>query len=251
MRLWLVSDLHTNHAPWSPALVPEHDVMVIAGDLSRGLFETLTELDAIQRNTRRPVVLVPGNHDPAGDDLDCFAKARSGDDVHVLSSGQAVVINGVRFVGATLWTDWWLNDAEFASQAWAARHMPEYQSVTRDGGEPLWPIHTSSAHDRQRHAIKQALSQRHEGPTVVVTHHAPSGKSLGPGGLIGVEGAAYASDLEDLILRYRPALWVHGHIHSASDYWLGGTRILCNPRGYQRPDWSENSGWIEDLVVQV
>jgi hypothetical protein len=35
-------------------------------------------------------------------------------------------MDGVRFVGATLWTDWHLVDAEWASQSQAARSMPEY-----------------------------------------------------------------------------------------------------------------------------
>jgi len=27
-------------------------------------------------------------------------------------------------------------------------------------------------------------------------------------------------------------LWTHGHMHNASDYMIGETRVVCNPRGY-------------------
>jgi Icc-related predicted phosphoesterase len=66
-----------------------------------------------------------------------------------------------------------------------------------------------------------------------------------------VEAAAFASDLEELILRHRPVLWVHGHIHHATDYLIGATTVVCNPRGYQAESWSERSGWNEELVVEV
>lgn len=248
MKIWVVSDLHCDHYPWTPARVPGHDVMIVAGDLGDGALDAIGELLRIRRRAQGPIVFVPGNHDYFGDGLDRFEDVKVGG-VHVLSSGQAVVIDGVRFVGATLWSDWHLFDAEFASQAWAARSMPEYRHVRGPGGGKLWPIHTSAAHDQHRATIEAVLATPHAGPTVVVTHHAPSAKSIKRP--LDEADAAFASDLEDLIERYRPALWVHGHIHSASDYRLGGTRVVCNPRGYEGHDWYEDSGWDEGLVIDV
>jgi len=248
MKLWIVSDLHVNHLPWVPNCVPEHDVLVVAGDVSDNGGRTLRELHALHRRTGKPVIFVPGNHDAFDGPLEGFSPQLKGA-VHVLPAGQHALIDGVRFIGATLWSDFLLFDTEFASQAWAARHMPEYQHVWRHDGSKLWPIDTAAAHDRHRARIATELMQSFEGPTVVVTHHAPSAKSITGG--IDAASAAFASDLEDLIERHRPALWVHGHIHAASDYRIGGTRIVCNPRGYEGHDWYENSGWNEDLVVTV
>ncbi|WEJ31718.1 metallophosphoesterase [Devosia sp. SD17-2] len=126
MRLWIVSDLHTDHTPWSPSVVPHHDVMVIAGDISNSHETVLSELSRLQSLTGRPVVFVPGNHDLSGGPLDAFEHAGTGP-VIVLPAGQAVVIAGVRFVGATLWTDFEIAGDVHASEAWAARCMPEYQ----------------------------------------------------------------------------------------------------------------------------
>src|SRR5690606_31958333 len=155
--------------------------------------------------------------------------------IYVLPAGQSVVIAGVRFVGATLWTDFALSDDVHASEAWAARHMPEYQRVSAADGDLLWPEHTSEAHDLHRAAVDHTLAQPHAGPTVVVTHHAPSPLSCGH--RAGIEDAAYASDLTAMIRERSPDLWVHGHIHRRVDYVLENTRIIANPRGYESEDW--------------
>jgi len=136
----------------------------------------------------------------------------------------------VRFVGATRWTDWLLYATEFASQSWAARRKPEYAHVWKP-----------DAHERHLAAIEAALATPHDGPTVVVTHHAPSAKSVEV--TITAADAAFASDLEETVLRHRPSLWVHGHIRWHSGYVFGDTRVLANPRGYQGDEWGEKSGF--------
>ena len=169
--------------------------------------------------------------------------------IHVLSSGQSVVIGATRFVGATLWTDFGLADDRYASEAWAAKHMPEYQRVRRADGALIWPADTSAAHRQHRVAIEAVLSTPHAGPTVVITHHAPSAKSIA--GAVDIADAAFASNLEAMITRHQPTLWVHGHVHQHCDYLIGNTRVLANPRGYQGDEWGEDSGFVEDLVVEV
>jgi Icc-related predicted phosphoesterase len=68
--------------------------------------------------------------------------------------------------------------------------------------------------------------------TVVVTHHAPSASSVPPEHSGDWTSAAYASDLENLIKDFGPAVWVHGHVHERLRYRIGKTTIVCNPRGY-------------------
>jgi Icc-related predicted phosphoesterase len=71
---------------------------------------------------------------------------------------------------------------------------------------------------------------------LVMTHFAPSLRSLPDGSREQEAAGYYASDLETLILDLQPAVWVHGHIHTARDYTVGSTRILCNPAGYNGKD---------------
>lgn len=250
MRLWIVSDLHSDHSRWSPDYVPEHDLLIVAGDVADGMDNAMRELRVLHQRTGKPVIFTPGNHDLFGQHIDAFDQDLLGP-IYVLPVGENVVIGNVRFVCATLWTDWALVDKEFQAQSWAARSMPEYARVTRSDGELIWPIDTSNQHDIHRGAIERTLSRRHEGPTVVVTHHAPSPRSLRPGEERSVEAAAYASDLEQVMNMHGPDLWVHGHTHYAVDYHCGHTRVVSNPRGYQSDDWSERTGWQEDLVIEV
>lgn len=251
MRLWIVSDLHCDASLWSPAAVPAHNILVVAGDVSNSPEGAIAELQRIAQFTPAPIIFVPGNHDFFGSRLDDAFDGLVTGGVHVLRPGAPVEIGGVRFVGSTLWTDWQLRDQEFQAQAWAARHMPEYGYVTRADGELIWPRDVYDEHQRHRRAIEELLQVPHDGPTIVVTHHAPSIRSIHPGDRTDVSAAAYASDLTEIIERHRPELWVHGHVHHAVDYAVGDTRVVCNPRGYQSEGFSERTGWREDLVVEV
>jgi Icc-related predicted phosphoesterase len=89
---------------------------------------------------------------------------------------------------------------------------------------------------------------------IVVTHHAPHPKSVGPDFVGDKLNPLYASDLEELILDLKPALWCHGHMHSSSDYMIGDTRVVANPRGYSKPrslELPENSGFDPKFLVEV
>ncbi|ODT79160.1 MAG: hypothetical protein ABS76_21475 [Pelagibacterium sp. SCN 64-44] len=252
MRLWIVSDLHMDSMYWVPDRIPGHDVMIVAGDIDQAAADTEQVLLMLARWSPAPIIFVPGNHDVMGvglDAWDCGNEDLLARGIHVLSAGQSVVIGGVRFVGATLWTDFGLTNDRYASESWAARHMPEYQRVKRPDGGLIWPADTREAHARHRDSIEAVLAQPHAGPTIVVTHHAPSAQSIA--GAVDVADAAFASDLEGMIMRHQPDLWVHGHVHQHHDYLIGNTRIIANPRGYQGDDHGEDSGFIEELVVEV
>jgi hypothetical protein len=96
----------------------------------------------------------------------------------------------------------------------------------------LTPFDCLRLHNESRAFLEAELAEPFDGVSIVMTHHAPSGRSL-PGFRHGDPiSAAYASDLETLIEKTRPQLWVHGHIHTSSDYRIGATRVVCNPRGY-------------------
>ena len=64
---------------------------------------------------------------------------------------------------------------------------------------------------------------------------------------------AYHSSLEDVMLdNENIVLWTHGHTHHCFDYKIGQCRVVCNPRGYrQRSGWSEDTGWDEELVIEI
>jgi len=240
MRIWFLSDLH-HHASWpfeAPAVAPDADVIVIAGDATEELSRRAIPWIAETFNRfGLPVIYVPGNHDYYKANLTYeAAKAQlvaDHHDLHLLATGQSVVIAGTRFVGATLWTDFDLGQYGHVAEFEAGRSMNDFRYI-RFGAEyrKALPKDMIDAHYEQRARIEKILSQPFDGPTVVVTHHAPLERSLQTGRQEGPLDAAYASDLSDLIERYRPELWLHGHIHVSHDYIHDRTRIRTNPRGY-------------------
>jgi len=100
------------------------------------------------------------------------------------------------------------------------------------------------------HAVRwlgEALARPHPGPTVVITHHAPSLASVAERHRAQLETAAYASDLRSLLCA-GAALWIHGHTHFAVDDRSAPTRVVSNQRGY--PD-EPADGFDPALVVEV
>ncbi len=240
-RIWAISDLHEDVYPFVWPTPPEHDVLVVAGDAREKLPRALAWLRETAP-TDRPIVYVPGNHDawktrwprdlgPAHDQAQALG-------VHLLAEGEAVELAGTRFVGATLWTDFAISPGATAVARAEYDHgrMRDRQRITTTiwGGYSRWLSRDAIAsHRRHRAAIEDQLAQSFAGPTVVVTHHAPHPHSLRGGGWREPLDGAYASDLGDLFARAdAPALWIHGHVHESRDYRSGGTRIVCNPRGY-------------------
>jgi predicted phosphohydrolase len=245
-RLWIFSDLHQEwpENAWDPAAhaPPDgFDVAVVPGDIHTPLTSAIDWLS--DRLPGVPVVFTPGNHEfwwDRGDDRYTLADmadrgrdraARRG--IHLLMDG-AVEIAGSRFVGGTLWTD-----LSFGAYSWAhasgtaRRWMNDYRRIRRKASgahRHILPIETLALHQASRAFIDGALAAPFDGPTVVVTHHAPHPASLwDPHADLRW---CYASDLTDLIERRRPDLWVHGHIHTRTDYKVEATRIVSNPKGH-------------------
>ena len=243
-RIAVYSDLHYEHgsnfAP--PAeLSGQVDVVVLAGDISEGR-DGFDRAKAIAKTIKAPAVYVPGNHefyDGLLEDVIEELQDASDDTVHVLVN-DTVEIAGARFIGTTLWTDYRIRPNDYyTAVGQLRRQMNDYRFIKRRSESrnrrklnPRWVI---GLHREQRAWLESALAEPFEGPTVVVTHHAPSARSLDKNSerAKSLDAAAYASDLEYLIERYEPEAWVHGHIHDSLDYTIGKTRVLCNPYGYQ------------------
>lgn len=250
MKVWIASDLHTDAAPWEPE-VPDHDILVIAGDVGDGPGATVAELRRIQALTQKPVVFVPGNHDLLDSTLRPPEFEGLSWPIVLLRAGASIQIGDVRFIGATLWTDFELGDQGYRPQAWAIGSMPEYRTMRHEIEDRLiTPRDIGLEHDRDRSALEAALGRTCPGTTVVVSHHAPTGRSVPAEDRMHERWSAYASDLEAMIRRFQPALWIHGHIHEAVDYRCGATRVLSNPRGYPG-GWDKTQPWSPDLVLDL
>jgi hypothetical protein len=97
--------------------------------------------------------------------------------------------------------------------------------------------------------LREFLARGDPARTIVVTHHAPSIKSIADRYRADPVSAAFASNMDDFILEHQPRLWIHGHTHESFDYKIGKTRVVCNPRGYAST--KENKGFRPDYTLVV
>ncbi len=249
MRIQFVSDIHLEA---SPCAVPvAGDVIVLAGDIHNGL----AGLEWARKTFGdRPVIYVAGNHEYYGtvfpDFMTVLKATAEGSAVHVLEN-DGFETGGVRFLGATLWTDYRLLglDHQDRSMAVARKGMTDFKQISPARGRKVLPEHFAEAHQASKAWLHERLAEPFSGPTVVVTHHPPCGQSIHPRDHGDPLGPALASNLESMIMTFQPALWISGHTHYCCDYTLNRTRLVSNARGYFDSD--DTGGFKPDRVVEI
>lgn len=265
-RLLILSDLHLEFALFNPPNPASYDIAVLAGDIGVGL-KAVRWAQRESTFAGKPVVLVPGNHEFYGSErtrmLVQLREAAAGSNVHLIDRDE-VVLAGVRFLGATLWTDFELDVAGGTDvpQAMnnARRGLNDFAGQIRERGVDPGGRHLFTPQDAAReHALSRAwLHERLNAPstsavvaTVVVTHHSPSRRSIDARFQGSALNPCFYSDLPASFFQ-SAALWVHGHTHSSSDYLHHRTRVVANPRGYVRWDGAiENLSFKKDLVITL
>ena len=262
MRLLILSDLHLE--VWredAPAidLSGRPDAVILAGDIDTGS-------NAIAWAARTfgalPVLYVHGNHEGYGHQLEqmqmdvraaCARANAAGANIRLLD-GDAVELDGVRFLGATLWTDFLLFGEDRLEEALSAAqaYMPDYQRISTGGDKPrlLCAEDTAALHARHRDWLSAQLAQPFDGATVVITHMAPSMHSVEGRFATNLGSPAFASQLDALVAQ--ADLWVHGHMHASLDYRIEDCRVVCNPCGYQMADgMPENEQFNPGLTIDL
>ncbi|MDE1947701.1 MAG: metallophosphoesterase family protein [Burkholderiales bacterium] len=252
MKINILSDLHLDYAPMDRP-VNEADLVVLAGDISRP-----REAVAWALRLGKPVLYVAGNHEFYGGSID----ATQGQ-LRMLCAGTALqfldcdetVIQGVRFLGATLWTDFALfgESRRAAAMELGRRALHDFSHIRlREGqGEPFRPSDAAALFDRHAAWLGARLAAPHPGPTVVVSHHAPAPQSIHRRFEGSPINPCFVSDAWQRLGAGRADLWIHGHTHDSFDYRIDSTRVVCNPRGYVRGATRENPNFDPHFVVEI
>lgn len=260
MNIQLLSDLHLEaHPHFTPTPAPGADVLVLAGDI--GSYQPGSQLTDTDFGLGRfahwpvPVLFVPGNHEYDAQDFDeAHARLRASCErlgIHWLER-QTLVLQGVRFVGTTLWSDFdaLADDAQVSSlterlrlrdKAYRAANFYLRKTGGTRAGEPFLAEAMREQALQCQQWLREVLAQPCDGPTVVVTHFAPSLRSADPRYGLVPGTAGFCNVLDDLLAHAR--LWLHGHLHAPSDYVAQGVRddgspwqcrVVANPLGYAR-----------------
>lgn len=154
--------------------------------------------------------------------------------LHILEK-ETVELENIIFFGTTLWSDF---EKGNPLSLWDANAIMTDFKIIRTGSyidpyvRKFRAEHALLLHSNNLKWLDNALSENKGKCCVVVTHHAPSYKSVADIYLNDRINGAYVSDLTDLIVKHQPKLWFHGHTHTSFDYNILDTRIICNPKGY-------------------
>jgi predicted phosphodiesterase len=252
VKLNILSDLHLGLGALAP---PDNDadVVILAGDIARPAAAV-----AWATSLRKPVLYVPGNHEFYGGSLDgtigALRQLCEGTNVRLLDDDE-VVLDGVRFLGSTLWTDFLIFGHERREMAMqeGRRLLWDFSRIrVAEGANALFtPSDAAGRFAMHRRFLETRLATPFAGDTVVITHHAPSPRSIHPRFEDSLLNACFISNAEALLDGARACLWVHGHTHDSFDYTVNGTRVVCNPRGYAKNGVNENPRFDPDFIVEV
>lgn len=277
MRIQLFSDLHLERYPhFVPAIRDDTDVVILAGDI--GSYQSGSRLETpdfgLERfSPLRPgatparVLYIPGNHEFDGLEFeDAYVRLRATCErlgIEWLDRA-TIVIDRVRFIGTTLWSDFdalALQEQDLTKQLQrrdkafrAANYYLSKNTTLKDGALVLAEGIRAMSLDCQEW-LRGALGVPFDGATVAVTHFAPSLQSADPRYGLTPGTAGFCNALDALFPQAE--VWMHGHLHCANDYVVRGEeggrpwscRVVANPLGYLSK--GEQEAFRPGLVIEL
>jgi Icc-related predicted phosphoesterase len=280
MKIQLVSDLHLEFEDVNIKNESGADVLILSGDilvaddlrnqpanLAWGDFpdeghgrakRAMRYRDFFQRVSFQfpHVIYVMGNHehyhgkfDKSADIIRETIGYLNIHNIHLLDR-DAKEIDGVHFIGGTMWTD--CNKGDPMTLYHLEHCMTDFR-VIRIAGEnfrKFLPSRTVMEFTKTRDYFKSVIENlSKDAKIVIVSHHAPSSLSIHEIYKHDtLMNGGYSSDLSEFILdRPQIKLWTHGHMHNNFDYVIGDTRVVCNPKGYP----GENGYFNYNCVMEI
>ena len=249
MKIQLLSDLHNeflregrehSNRKWLGS-IPETDadIIILAGDIDtgiRGAEWAIAESERLGKN----ILYVLGNHEFYRHEYytvkERIAEICEGTKVHCLDS-EIHVQGDVRFLGATLWTDYLADTRVSREMAMAhiEQNLVDHRVIQFNSGSKdnrFKPENALAIHNHELNWLLQHLQADYQGKTVVITHHGPHPVCQHPAFPVSEMSAAFHSELSELITEYDIDVWAFGHTHANVDEIIGNTRIVSNQAGY-------------------
>lgn len=252
MRFALYSDLHLETKEWTPPDL-DVDMVILAGDIGKHTHG----LSWAAATFRQPVIYVAGNHEYYDAHLGMLAElqkpAWEHSGLHFLER-RSIEVDGVRFLGCTLWSGFDLYGADKAEAYMdiAKRGINDYWMIHAKGGKNLTPRDTVKLHRTAVRWLDAELSKPFTGKTVVVTHFAPhlgcvasqhDGSDLSP---------YFVTDLSYLMRKHQIDVWCHGHTHTNNDFRVEGRcRVISNQLGYPGERGRPEIGFRPELTIAL
>jgi Icc-related predicted phosphoesterase len=286
MKIQLLSDLHLEtHPHFMPTPAAGADVLVLAGDIGSyqdgSMLQNLQDADfglarfSTLHGWPTPVLFVPGNHEYDSLDWD-EAHARLQETCTRLGitwlEREVIVVGGVRFMGSTLWSDFdalgplagqalpekipahfshpnspYTRQLKARDKAFRAADYYLRKAKTMRAGQAFLSEAVRTLALQSQDWLAAQLARPFAGPTVVVTHFAPSLMSADPRYGRTPSTAGFCNALDHLLPQAQ--LWLHGHLHCPMDYTHQGCRVVANPLGYARK--GEQAQFVPAMVISL
>jgi len=226
-------------------------ILLLAGDISTGV----TAMPFVEEMCKhfKHVLMIHGNHEYYYNEFEKTVKnwqdwelEGSPKNFHFLYNDQRI-LDGVRFLGGTMWTDF--NDGDPIVMGAAHRMMNDYSEISNNGIR-IVPAFIMAENDKFMDFLLKKFEEPFDGPTVVMSHHSPGNELKRRGRLGDRLGPCYFADIEELIGYHdKVTLWCHGHLHNNWDYMINNTRVVCNPYGYCGYD--TNKEFNRNLIIEI
>lgn len=266
MDVKLLSDLHIDVAKYKIKKTEKtlNTTLVLAGDIANGRYARNYIEDLASKF--KYIVFIIGNHEFYGNEYFSTIQywrdfADTIDNVYFLEK-DTIILDGVRFVGGTLWTD--MSVVKDPLDLWSiTRRMSDFSIKFNENNLPyppktkvnsiprLTPENMTKVHKETLDYFAKVLQNKHEGKTVVVTHHSPlfdfclpkfKGSQLNP---------CFHSDLSEFIMNHDIDYWFFGHTHHC--HWINryGTTFISNQRGYSGYEDPYEIGFNDEINIEI
>ena len=287
MKISIASDIHLEFGDLDLRNSDGAEVLILSGDIcvardvsdrdDAGWDSRLDRNDRIHDFFQRcaaefaHVIYVVGNHEHYhGDFAETVPALKKHlgyiSNLHILDR-ECRDIDGVTFIGGTLWTD--MNGRDDLTLYHMTSMMNDFRCVLNSNSSVSYKKMVPMLDENGRQLTNQDGTVRYQAEFstrpakfspqdavvefdamtgyigtvtegqwdrkfVVVGHHSPSRLSTHERYRHdNIMNGGYSSNLDEFILNHpQIKLWTHGHTHHNFDYCIGSTRIVCNPRGY-------------------
>jgi len=226
------------------------DVCVLAGDV--GTFKQhMDYADEIVRYLDCDVVSVLGNHEWYGKKFEqkTIDTRPPKNPRHHLLNRSEVELYRVRFLGATLWTDFaCTGNQDYVMRVVAPQTLADFRFI-----EGMTPEVMLAEHWKDRDWLFDNLNENYQfyAKTVVVTHNSPHSYMRNPNYPVDARSACFVSDCTDLLDAAANGAenWIYGHDHWSQDNLA--LEYATNIRSAQYGYPGENTNWQGVQVFEV
>eukprot|EP01111_Echinosteliopsis_oligospora_P015481 TRINITY_DN613_c0_g1_i1.p1 TRINITY_DN613_c0_g1~~TRINITY_DN613_c0_g1_i1.p1 ORF type:complete len:266 (-),score=58.61 TRINITY_DN613_c0_g1_i1:70-867(-) len=260
VKFQIISDIHIEFPNVMKTLSeealyhPRAPYLALLGDIGYPHQPNYRELLLQMANLYKKVFVIAGNHEFYKTEYYATKKGiQNICDEHpnlIFMDKASVLVDGIRIIGATLWTYISEEDAGACSRGINDYHL--IRVADSDGRIQKLTVPQSVEWFQEDLAYIKAeveKAKNNNEKVVVFTHHAPSRKGTSDPQFDGSQmNAAFATNLEYL-LGSPICLWAFGHTHYSSDQIINGTRVASNQVGYLM--MAEKSNFEPGKVFEV